>query len=98
MEEPKHHAVKSKQKEKHFVASTEEEKLSVQVDDESKETGGKAPKPFLKRKTMTMQPAKINWKTKSRIDCWGGASKTSKKELISSQKFPQPHKTLIEAQ
>ena len=33
------------------------------------------PKPFLKRKTKTMQPAKINWKTKSRIDCWGGQSK-----------------------
>ena len=76
----------------------EEEKLSAQVEDDPKEMGGKAPKPFLKRKTMTMQPAKINWKTKSRIDCWGGASKTSKKELIPSQKLPPHQKTLIEAQ
>ena len=29
-----------------------------------------------------MQPAKINWKTKSRIDCWGGQS--SKPSTLAS--------------
>ena len=27
-------------------------------------------KPFLKRKTKTMKAQKVNWNTKSRIDCW----------------------------
>ena len=59
-----------------------------------------APKPFLKRKTKTMQPAKINWKTKSRIDCWGDQSKSNnKKEVISPpQKLPPPEKSLLQAQ
>ena len=51
-----------------------------------------------------MQPAKINWKTKSRIDCWGGAAKTQPpvaqqlKREIASPAQRGPEKTLIEQQ
>jgi len=58
----------------------------------------KAPKPFLKRKLKTMQPTKINWKAKSKLDCWNAEAKstTGKKDVASP---PQTHeKTLLEAQ
>ena len=56
-----------------------------------------APKPFLKRKTKTMQPAKINWKAKSRLDCWNAGS--NKREVVSPpQKAPPAEKTQIEMQ
>lgn len=37
-------------------------------EEENKEK--KTTKPFLKRKTIAVKPAKINWQTKSKIDCW----------------------------
>ena len=53
--------------------------------EEAANDGAKKPKPFLKRKTKTMQPAKINWKAKSKLDCWNADSKEpkGKKEFAS---------------
>ena len=46
-----------------------------------------------------MQPAKIKWKTKSRIDCWNEAkSSNNKKDVISPSQKANPAKTLIQAQ
>jgi len=52
-----------------------------------------------------MQPAKINWKAKSKLDCWNAEAKEAKtttttKQVVSPpQKTPMPpEKTLIEQQ
>jgi len=71
-------------------------------DKEADENDGKKPKPFLKRKTKTMQPAKINWKAKSKLDCWNADSKETKgtKREFASPPQKEPlldEKTLIES-
>lgn len=74
------HAFKSKKKEPQpkdeAVPETTQPDEQQRPTDDNDQANKAKPKPFLKRKTKTMQPAKINWKPKSRIDCWNGASKT----------------------
>ena len=58
----------------------------------------------MKRKTKTMQPAKINWKAKSKLDCWNADAKDTKgkKDVTSppqkSSNVSGSEKTLMEAQ
>jgi hypothetical protein len=44
----------------------------VEFYEEEKEQ--KTTKPFLKRKTLAIKPKKINWQTKSKIDCWNNVA------------------------
>jgi len=46
----------------------------------------KSPKPFLKRKTKKMEPTKINWKRKPRIDCWWPEQGQEKIQIIAIHK------------
>ena len=51
------------------------------VEDDSKTT-----KPFLKRKTKSIKPKRINWQTKSKIDCWNNQQAGQFQNNISQMK------------
>lgn len=70
--------VQEKEKESPKVFVFDENQEEVRQDDTPKEPV--QPKQFLKRKSKSVKPQKVDWKVQRRIDCWLPKEKMKKKE------------------